>query len=121
RRDAALYRAAEVGLRRWRACHRRHVSLSREPRGGSRGKPHADVVVRYDRDATLLEVLVSASVVAMIVRVDHVLDGQRRDRLDGGLDLVRQRRELAIDHEDALVTDGDGDISALPRQHVSPV
>jgi hypothetical protein len=60
-----------------------------------------------------------AGVIAVVMGVDQILDRQRREFLDGGLDLVVQRRELAVHHDDAVGADGDRNISALTLQHVS--
>jgi hypothetical protein len=77
--------------------------------------------VRHDGDAVLGEVLVPAGVIAMEVRVHQVFDRQRGDRLDRRLDLVGQRRELAVDHDDAVGADRDRDVPPLPGQHVGVV
>jgi hypothetical protein len=59
--------------------------------------------------------------IAMVVGVDQVFDRRRRKRLDGGLDLVGERRELAVDHDDGVGADRDRDVAALPHQHVGLV
>ena len=107
-------RAAEIGLlgQRLRRPRRRLGAGQAVDRAGR--EPHPDVVVRHDDDAVLGEVLVPAGVIAVIVRVDQILDRQRRDRLDGGLDLVGERRELAVHHDDAVGADRDRDVAALP-------
>jgi hypothetical protein len=61
---------------------------------------------------------VTAGVIAMVVGVDEILDGQRRDFLDGGLELVVHRGELAVHHDDAVGADRDRDIAAGALQHV---
>jgi hypothetical protein len=43
-----------------------------------------------------VEERISAGVIAVIMGVDEIFDRQRRDLLDGGLDLVVERRELAV-------------------------
>ena len=53
--------------------------------------------------------------------VDQIFDGQRRDLLDGGLDLVVQRRELAVDHDDAVGADRDRDVAALAFEQIGLV
>jgi hypothetical protein len=57
----------------------------------------------------------------MEVGVDEILDGERRDRRDRGLDLGGERRELAIHHDDAVGADGDGDVAALAFEHIGVV
>ena len=89
--------------------------------GGAGGEPDPDIVLRDDDGAVLLEAFVAAGVVAVEVRVDHVLDRQRRDCLDRGLDLVVQRRELAVHHDDAVGADRDGDVAALALQPIGLV
>ena len=64
---------------------------------------------------------VAAGVIAVEVRVDQILDRQRRDRFDGGLDLVVQRRELAVHHDDAVGADRDRDVAALAFEHIGVV
>ena len=56
-----------------------------------------------------------------VMRQDGVLDRQRRDRLDGGLDLVAERGELRIHHDDAVGADRDRDVAALAFQPVGLV
>ena len=114
-------RSAEISLLRKRfRCPRRRLVAGKARRGAG-GKAEPDIVVRHDRDAVLGEVVVSAGVVAVEMGVDHVLDRQGRDRLDRSLDLVGERRELAVDHDDAVGADGDGDVAALAFQHVGLV
>jgi len=59
-----------------------------------------DVDLRDNDRAVLGKGFVPAGVVAMIVRVDEIFDRQVRDNSNGGLDLVMQRRELAVHHDD---------------------
>ena len=68
-----------------------------------------------------MEQRISAGVIAVIMGVDEIFDGQRRDLLDGGLDLVVERRELAVHHDDAVGADRDGDVAALALEHVGLV
>ena len=78
----------------------------------------ADVVVREDRGAGLAEVLVAAGVIDVPVRVDHEahrLGAQLRERL---LDLGRQRRELVVDDDDAVLADRRADVAAGAGEHV---
>jgi hypothetical protein len=71
--------------------------------------------------AVLVEERISAGVIAVIMGVDEIFDRQRRDLLDGGLDLVVERRELAVHHDGAIGADSDGDVSALTLEHVGLV
>src|SRR5258705_7590679 len=59
--------------------------------------------------------------VTVEVRDDRVLDRQRRDRLDGSLDLVAERSELGVDHDDAIAADSKRDIAALTFEAISLV
>ena len=40
---------------------------------------------------------------------------------DGGLDLVVERRELAVHHDDAVGADRDRDVAALALEHIGLV
>jgi hypothetical protein len=60
-----------------------------------------------------VERCIPAGVIAVVMGVDQILDGQRRNLLDGGLDLVVERREFAVHHDDAVGAYRDGNISAL--------
>jgi hypothetical protein len=64
---------------------------------------------------------VAAGVIAMEMGIDHIFDRQRRELLDRGLDLVVERRELGVHHDDAVGAHRDGDVAALAREHVSLV
>ena len=81
----------------------------------------AQLLARDDRRAHLAEVLVAAGVVAVQVRVHDELDRLRRELLDRGGDLVAQRRELRVDHEDAIGPDQDADGPALAVERVELV
>jgi hypothetical protein len=102
-----------------RRCRRRLVSV--EEVGGAGGEPDPEIVVSHDGRAGLVEQLVPVDVIAMIVSTDHVFDRQRRDFCDGGLDLVVERRVLAVHHDDAIGADSDGDVAALTHQHIGLV
>jgi hypothetical protein len=65
-----------------------------------------------------MEGCISAGVIAVIMGVDEVLDGQRRDFRDGSLDLVVQRCELAVYHDDAVGSNRDCNIAALTLEHI---
>ena len=66
---------------------RRHL-VAIEQVGGAGSHADAQVVVRHDGRAFLLEQRIPIDVVAVIVRVDHILHRQRRDLRDRRLDLV---------------------------------
>ena len=70
---------------------------------------------------SLANSFVPAGVVAVIMRVDQIFDRQVGDGGDRRLDLVVQRRVLAVDHDDARLGDGDRDVSTLALQHVDVV
>src|SRR5262249_38850477 len=110
--------AAEVGLLRqpfsWNGWRLR----AGDAVGGAGGETDADIVSGYDDSAVLGKVGIAADVVAVEMRVDQVFDGQGRDRRDRRLDLGGERRELAVDHDDAVGADGDGDGAALAFQPV---
>jgi hypothetical protein len=55
------------------------------------------------------------------MRVDEVFDRLLRDGFDRGLDLVVQRRVLAVHHDDPVFRHRDRDISALALQHVAVI
>src|SRR6266550_3365492 len=60
--------------------------------------------------------------VAMEMRVDEIFDRlAARHFVDGRFDLVVQRRELAVDLDDAVVTDRGDDVAALAFQHIGVV
>jgi hypothetical protein len=81
----------------------------------------AQLFARDDGGAHLAEVLVAPGVVAMQVGVDDELDRLRRQLLDGGGDLVAERRELRVHHEHAVGADQHADRPALPLQRVELV
>ena len=85
------------------------------------GQTEAQLLARDDGRAHLAEVLVAAGVIAVHVRVHDELDRLRRELLDGGGDLVAQRRELRVDHEDAIGPDQDADGPALTFERVELV
>ena len=97
----------DIGFLRQRFSRTRRHRRTAEARACAGRKANADVVVPDDGDAVPGEVLVPAGVIAVIVRVDEVFHGLRRNRLDSGPDLVRERRELPVDHDDAVGADGD--------------
>ena len=70
--------------------------------------------MRDDVDTELAEVLVAARVVAVDVRVDEHADRLVGQRLDRGQQLLRQRRELIVDHQHAVIADQEPDVAALP-------
>jgi len=61
---------------------------------------------------------IAAGVISVEPGVDQIFHGQRRDRGDRGLDLVVERRELPVHHDDAIAADGHRDVAALSFQPV---
>src|SRR4029453_15667154 len=57
--------------------------------------------------------------VTVVVRDDRVLDRERRDRLDRRLDLVAERGELGVHHDEAVAADEERDVAALTFQAIS--
>jgi hypothetical protein len=70
------------------------------------------VILRHDGGAVLVEQRISAGVITVIMGINEILDGQRRELFDGSLDLVVERRELAVHLDDAVGTYRDGNVSA---------
>src|SRR5258708_29907083 len=122
--DAAVQpdlEGAGVGFRRQRARRRRRCFHARQPIGGSGRQPFLDVGLGDDLRAVLGKGFVAAGMVAVKMRVDEIFDRLVRDRGDRGLDLVMQRREFAVYHDDAVLPDGDGDVPALALEHIDVV
>jgi len=68
--------------------------------------------------------LVAAGVIGAKLGVDEVFDLEMRDRRDRSPDPVMERRTAAVDHDEAVLCGGDGDvsdISALAFQHVDAI
>ena len=78
----------------------------------------AHVVVREDDRAFFRHVRVAADVIAVHVRVEHEADRLVGNRADRREYFRRERRELGVDHHDAVVARGDADVAALAFQHV---
>ncbi len=112
---------AGVAFRRQRARRRRRRFHARQPVGGPGRKALPDVDLGDNLGAVLGKRLVAAGVVAVKMGVDEIFDRLVRDRRDRGLDLVMQRREFAVDHDDAVFCNGDRDIAALAFQHIDVV
>ena len=74
--------------------------------------PPAHVVVREDQRPRRAEVLVSAGVVAVPVRVEHKTYRPIAYRADRRNDRVGQRRVLVIDQEYAVGADRYGHVAA---------
>src|SRR5215470_11001561 len=113
--------AADISLLRDRIARRGGRFIAGGAVGCAGDKADPDVVLCDDGGAVLLEVRISAGVVAVEMGVDDVFDRQRRDRLDGGFDLVGQRRKLRIHHDDAVCADRNRDIAALALEHIGVV
>ena len=108
-----------VGVGRQRAgCRRRRLGAGQAV-GGSGRQALPDVFLGDDRHAILGEGLVTAGVVAMIMGVDQIFDRQIGDGGDHGLDLVMERRELAVDHDDAVLCQCHGDVPANTSRHLA--
>ena len=116
-----IVKGAGVGLRRQRACGRRRRLGAGQAVGGAGGEPVLDVDFGDDGDAVLGERFVAAGMVAMKMRVDEIFDRLVRNRRNRGLDLVMQRRELAVDHDDPVFRHRHGDVSALAFEHIDVV
>ena len=67
--------------------------------------------MRHDR-CVLSERGISTRMVAVMVRVDEELQLALGELARGGADLFRQREELIIDHQHAVVADREADVSA---------
>ena len=73
--------------------------------------------MRHDR-RFLPEDGVASGVVAVPVGVDEELQLAVMDLCGRGADLVGQRRELIVDHQDAVVADEQADVAAGTFEHV---
>jgi hypothetical protein len=62
--------------------------------GGARGQTDPNIILRDDNGPVLLKGFIAAGVISVEMGVDQILDGQRRNRGDRGLDLVVERSEL---------------------------
>jgi hypothetical protein len=85
------------------------------------GEPLAHILVRDNDSAILAEGHVPADMVAVVVSIHQKAYRLLRDRGDRCLQLVVQRRELAIDHDHAIVANGDGAVAAKSNQHVGAI
>ena len=72
--------------------------------GAAGSQPLAHVFLRDD-GSQLGEIRISAGVVAVVVRVDDETHRLVGDAFERRLDLGRQRGELIVDHNDAIVAD----------------
>ena len=81
----------------------------------------AQLLARDDGGAQLAEVLVTAGVVAVHVRIHDELDRLRREAFDRGDDLVAQRRELGVHHEHAIGPEQDANGPSLAVKRVELV
>jgi hypothetical protein len=78
----------------------------------------ADVVVGDEQRAGLAHVLVAAGVIEVPVGIEDEPHRPVGQRGDGGEDLGRQGRELVVDDEDRVGTDGESDVAAGAVQDV---
>ena len=62
---------------------------------------------------------IAAGVVAMPVRVQHDLNGFVGNAFQRGFNLVRERQEFIIHHDNAVVANGGADIAARAFNHVN--
>jgi hypothetical protein len=67
------------------------------------------------------ELHVASGMVAMLVRVDHVLHRQTGDGLHTLHDFIEVPLELVVDQDDAFRRDADGDIAPAFGDHVKVV
>ena len=67
---------------------------------------------------SLAKDLVPAGVISVIVRVDKVADRFFRERGDRSLDLVMERRELAVDHDDSVRANRGCDVAPCTLDHI---
>jgi hypothetical protein len=82
------------------------------------GQTRAELVARENRDAHLRQVLVAAGVIRVDVRVYHETDWTIGDLSDRRDDLLGERRELRVDHQDAVWTGQHADRAALTVERV---
>ena len=91
--------------------------------GRSRGsallahQPGTDIVVGDDRSFDA-EHLVAAGVVAVKMGIEEEFELAFAETLKLGADLVGQRGEFVVDHQEAVRTGRDTDIAALTADHV---
>jgi hypothetical protein len=77
--------------------------------------------VRDNDGAVLAKGHVPTDMVAVIVSIHQKAHRLWRDRGDRCLQLVVQRRELAVDHDHAIIANRDGAVAAKSFQHVGAV
>ena len=87
-------------------------------RGRSLGQPQPHAVLGHDHQPHAAEVLVAPHVVAVHVGVDHETDVTVGDPADRRQNPVRQRGELVVDHDDAVVADRQSDVASAARDVV---
>src|SRR5262249_13742063 len=100
--------------RRWR-------SRSAVRAGGRIGEPVTQLVAREYCCTQLCEVFITARMIAVNVRIDHVTDRTRRDLLDRSNDLIGQWSELRVHHQNAIGTGENADGAALTFKRVEIV
>ena len=81
---------------------------------------HAHPVVGENGDSQPSQVLVASDMVAVNVGVDHEADLAVVQVGDGGQDAFRQRGELVVHHDDAVIAHRQPDIAAGSFQVVHP-
>ncbi len=81
----------------------------------------AELIARENGGAHLCEILVAAGVVAVHVGVHHEADRFVGNLVDGRGDLLRERRELRVHHEDSFRPDEHADGAALAFERVEIV
>ena len=91
--------------------------------GSGRGmsQPIAQFIAREDGDAHVREILVAAGVIAVHVGVHQEANRLVGNLMDGRGDLLRQRRELRVHHEDSIRPDQHADSAALAFERVEIV
>lgn len=78
--------------------------------------PH--VLMRHDQRTGFAVVLVSTRMVRVPVGVDDELHLLVRHGGDGGVDLLRQGRELIVHDERAVLSHGQPDVATCANEHV---
>jgi hypothetical protein len=77
--------------------------------------------MRDDACAFLAEGLVTAGVIAVIMRIDEIFHRLIGDGGNRRLQLVVHGRELGIDHDDPIAAHGHRDIAARAFEHIGVV
>ena len=100
-----------------------HLRRGRQIRSESRQRlrlahQHSHVVVGEDLRPGLAEILVAAGMVEVPMGVEQHVHGPAGKFFDCGHDLRGQRSKLIVDHEYAVITGEQADISSGAQQHI---